>query len=241
MEKNKFITDLKNAFDSNGYGELLDEKRAERLFRLADLLTETNKSFNLTAITEPNEIILKHFVDCATAVKYIPYGAKIIDVGCGAGFPSLPIAVLRDDVIVTALDSTEKKTVFISNAAKYIEIENIKSVAGRAEDVVKSHREEYDVAISRAVARLNILGELCIPFVKLGGRFIAMKSSKADEEHSEAIAGINKLGCVYESGETTVLSFDGQSIERENLVYKKSAHTPNEYPRNYGRIIKKPL
>ncbi len=241
MDKTEFINNLKEAFSNNGFEGYLDEFKAEQLFRLYNILIESNKTFNLTAITEPNEVILKHFLDCATIIKHLPTGARIIDIGCGAGFPSLPIAILRDDVSVTSLDSTAKKTAFIENTANQLRLNNIKTVTGRAEEMVKEHRECFDVAISRAVARLNILDELCIPFVNIKGLFIAMKSTKGEDEHREAISGINKLGCAHELTEKIRLSYAGQEIERENYIYRKAARTPLEYPRNYGRIAKKPL
>lgn len=241
MNENQFVSTLFEAFKSNGLGDKLDENKAKKLFGFAEILIEANKSFNLTAITEENEIILKHFADCATVIDHIPSGASIIDVGCGAGFPSIPIAILREDVKATALDSTAKRIGFINDVAKELSLSNIIGIAARAEDFAKNNREKFDVSISRAVARLNILSELCIPLTKLGGKFIAMKSSKGDEEFAEAKKGIEILGGALANQQSTPLSLGDISIEREIFVFEKKGKTPPQYPRNYSQISKKPL
>ena len=241
MNKKQFSETLFEAFNSNGLGDKLDEKKAEKLFQFAQILVETNKSFNLTAITEENDIILKHFADCATALDHLPNGASIIDVGCGAGFPSIPIAILREDVNVTALDSTAKRIGFINDVTKELSLNNICGVAGRAEDFAKTKRENFDVSISRAVARLNILSELCLPLTKIGGKFIAMKSSKGEEELSESKKGIGLLGGRLSEKQIIELSLNTMKIEREIYVFEKASKTPIQYPRNYSQISKKPL
>ena len=241
MNISEYTETIINAFNQNGLGALINEEKAKKLYDFSNLLVETNKTFNLTAITDEKEIILKHFVDCAAALKYIPQGSTLVDVGCGAGFPSLPIAILRDDVRVTALDSTAKKINFINSAAEKLLITNILAVAGRAEDFAKSNRESFDVSISRAVARLNILDELCLPLTKIGGRFIAMKSSKGEEEYADALQGISKLGGALIEKEKIALLFDDLSVDREIFVFSKANKTPSIYPRNYSQIAKKPL
>lgn len=241
MEYREYKDLLFKAFKENGCAELLNETNAEKLYKLSCILVETNKSFNLTAITEEKEVILKHFVDCASIIKHIPAGASLIDVGCGAGFPSLPVAILRDDISVTSLDSTTKKIDFINKTAKELSLNNIQAVSARAEDFAKTNRERFDVATSRAVARLNILDELCLPLVKVGGLFIAMKSSRGEIELSEAKAGIERLGAKFDTVEKETLNFEGMSIERETYIFKKTRQTPPQYPRNYSQITKKPL
>jgi 16S rRNA (guanine527-N7)-methyltransferase len=241
MERNEFISILKRAFETNGSGEFLNDESAEKLYLFAKKLVETNKLFNLTAITDEKEIILKHFVDCASILKLIPNNSTLIDVGCGAGFPSLPIAILRKDVKVTSLDSTTKKIDFINRTATELSLSNIKAVSARAEDFAKTNREKYDVAVSRAVARLNILDELSLPLVKVGGIFIAMKSSQGKVELEEAKKGIMTLGAEEESVKISVLSLDELSIDRETYVFRKRSSTPMQYPRNYSQISKKPL
>ena len=241
MNEKEFSDILLKAFNDNGLHNHINYISAKKLYQFSKILVETNKTFNLTSITEEKEIILKHFVDCARVLEHIPSNTSLIDVGCGAGFPSLPIAILRDDVKVTSLDSTAKKIGFINSVAKELSLENIVGVAMRAEEFAKANREKYDVSISRAVARLNILDELCIPLTKNGGLFIAMKSNKGEEEYNEASNGIYKLGASLEKQEKTNLSLDDQTIEREIYVFKKIKQTPPQYPRNYSQIIKKPL
>lgn len=231
---------LKQAFEENSLSSLLTDEKAVKLVSFANLLTETNKTTNLTAITDYNEIILKHFIDCASVAHYIPNSAKIIDVGCGAGFPTIPLAILREDIEITPLDSTGKKIDFVKHAANEFELANVFPICARAEEMPQK-REQFDVCVSRAVARLNILSELCIPFVKLGGIFIAMKSSKGNEEHDEAQSGINKLGCTLLSSHKDKFNYLESEIERELYIYKKIQSTPAQYPRKYAQILKKPL
>lgn len=241
MTNKEYKASLTRAFQDNGLGELLDNNKIERLRFLSNLLTDTSKQYNLTAITNENDIILKHFVDCASIVRYLPVGSCVIDVGCGAGFPSLPVAILRDDIVVTALDSTQKKISFVSMAAGELKLENVKAVCDRAESFAKNGREHFDICTSRAVARLNALAELCLPLVKIGGTFVAMKSSRGQEELAEAMGGIKKLGGSLKESCKQTFSHDGESIERELLVFYKKNHTPNAYPRAYAQILKKPL
>ena len=241
MEYREYKELLTKAFEENGIKDLLSANNAEKLHTFSRILVETNKTFNLTAITDEKEVIYKHFLDCASIAKYIPKGASLIDVGCGAGFPSLPIAILRSDINVTSIDSTTKKVDFINRTAKELSLGNITAISSRAEDFAKNNREKVDVATSRAVARLNILDELCIPLVKVGGTFIAMKSSRGEIELSEARQGIDKLGASLEETIKATLTFDEMSIERETYIFKKLRTTPTQYPRNYSQIAKKPL
>ncbi len=241
MEKNKFIEILLEAFAQNGLGDIITDESAEKFYQFSNLLKEANNRFNLTAITDDEGIILKHFIDCATVTKHIPSDSKIIDVGCGAGFPSIPIAILRQDVFVTSLDSTAKKVNFINETAMKLGIGNISAITSRAEDHAKGRREYYDLAISRAVARLNILDELCLPLVKINGLFIGMKSSKGEEEYAEAKKGIETLGAKLVERNKLSLKYNESEIEREIFVFKKTKPTPAQYPRNYSQISRKPL
>lgn len=241
MEKNIFIECLFEAFKENDLENAICAESAEKLYQISLALKDANEKFNLTAILDDEGIILKHFVDCASSIKYIPSNANIIDVGCGAGFPSFPIAILRPDVKVTSLDSTAKKINFINKTARELNLSNIQAVTSRAENYAKENRENFDVAISRAVARLNVLNELCLPLVKKDGVFIAMKASKGDEEYLEAKNGIEILGAKLERKLKIELSFREASIEREIFIFKKIKATPTQYPRNYSQISKKPL
>ncbi len=241
MEKKEFILNLKSAFAQNGLSDLLGDDSAEKLYLFSQTLIETNKLYNLTAITDEKQIILKHFVDCASVCKYIPLASAVIDIGCGAGFPTLPLAILRNDIKIVALDSTEKKVKFIKKTADDLLLKNVYPISARAEDFVKQNREKFDVAVSRAVARLNVLDELCLPFVKTGGTFVAMKSSRGYEEYEEAATGINILGGSLKLHDCIELSYNESSIEREIYVFEKMRPTPFQYPRNYSQISRKPL
>lgn len=241
MEYESFSVKIRLAFEQNGFSDLIDDSKIGKLFDFSCLLIETNKVHNLTAIIYEDGIILKHLLDSASICEFIPPNSSLIDVGCGAGFPSIPVAILREDVRIVSIDSTEKKIRFIDNACKELNIGNIYPVAGRAEDFAKQARESFDIATSRAVARLNILDELCLPFVKVGGKFISMKSSRGEEEFAEAQSGILKLGGGRFDRVCRTLTFNGDAIEREIYIFSKDKPTPAQYPRNYSQIAKRPL
>lgn len=212
---------------------------AEKFRILANHLVLTNEKYNLTAITDDEGVILRHFADSLTAVKHIPKGAKVIDVGAGGGFPSLPIAIVRDDLKITSLDSTAKKLEFIKEAAELLSLDNITTVAARAEEVGREElRESFDVSISRAVARLSILSELCLPLTRVGGLFIAMKGADSQNELDEAEKGIKILGGELQYKEGFTLSDAG---ERCIIVCRKNSSTQAKYPRAYAKIKKSPL
>ena len=218
------------------------EEAAKRLFTHLCELSEKGKLFNLTAITDLSDALNKHVVDSlftAAAVKELSPGtnASLIDVGSGGGFPAIPIAVACPAIDVTALDSTAKKCEFISDTAALCGV-SVKTVPERAEDAASHLRETFDFATARAVARLNVLVELCAPFVKVGGYFLAMKGSAAEEEMLEAEAGTKKLGISFERAVKYVIPDGG---ERSILIYKKTSPTPAAYPRRFAQIKKKPL
>ncbi len=238
---NTFNEKLVEAFEMNGLGELLNPEAAAKLEKLAKLLVDTNKITNLTAITDDDGIILKHFVDCASVVPLIPKGAKVIDVGCGGGFPSLPIGILRDDISVKSLDSTGKKIDFVKCAIGELDLTKSSAVCARAEEFAADENENFDCCVSRAVARLNVLSELCLPLVRVGGLFVAMKADKGQDELDESRLGIAKLGGVVENVVKCRLAYNNDEISRELIVIKKIKETPKEYPRKYSQILKKPL
>ena len=241
MDKTQYISTLVAAFEQNGLGDLLTDHTTEKLYSFSNMLIETNKITNLTAITDEKGIILKHFVDCASISRYIPRGARIIDVGCGAGFPSLPLAIILPDISVVSLDSTGKKIEFVSKTAQALGLNNLTAICARAEEFATDNRESFDLCTSRAVARLNILAELCLPLVKVGGLFVAMKSNKGAEEYSEAQSGIKKLGATLERSNEEAFSLDGDTITRETYIFKKTTPSPKEFPRKYAQILKTPL
>ncbi len=223
----------------NGLSDFASGEYAEEFEILYKMLVETNEKFNLTAITDQREVILRHFADSLTAAKLIGGAKSVLDVGCGGGFPVLPLAIARPDVFFTALDSTAKKLTFVERVAYELALP-VHTLAARAEEigVDPAHREGYDLVISRAVARMNILCELCLPFVRVGGQFIAMKGSDGMSELDEARSAIEKLGGKVRSTHPLTL---GDAGGRVLIEIEKIAPTPKNYPRQFGRIKKKPL
>ncbi len=220
------------------------EEQIKKLFELTEIMLSVNAHMNLTAITDPEQIILKHYVDSAGISKYIAEGSKIIDVGCGAGFPSLPLAILRNDIQIISLDSTAKRINYILNTAKELSVDNISGVAARAEDYIKEKdiRESFDISTARAVADLPVLSELCIPYVKIGGCFIAMKAAKGDEEFLRAKNALKLCGATDTQIIQADLTPDGTTFEKRRIILaKKLVCTPKIYPRNFSQISKKPL
>ncbi len=231
---------IKVALKDNGVS--VNNPQAKLLSDYLTELLETNKTTNLTAIKDPDEAIIKHIADCAVCINDIPRGADLLDVGSGAGLPAFPFAILRPDISVTALDSTGKKIEFIRSTAEKLGIKNLKTVSARAETLAnnRSYRQRYTVVSARAVARLNVLSELCLPFLKVGGVFLSMKSRLADEELSEALSGIGTLGGKPREVKKFTL-VGGENEERCLIIIDKRRDTPPQFPRAYARISSKPL
>ena len=205
------------------------------------ILIDYNTKVNLTSIINKEDVYLKHFYDSLSLLlEYdLKEGATLVDVGAGAGFPSVPLKIVRPDLSITIVDSLGKRIEFLNYLFESLKLKGIKAVNYRAEDYAKDHRESFDYVTARAVARLNILSELCVPLVKVHVEFIAMKSLNVDEELSEAKNAIEILGCQLKNKFEFDLPQDGG--RRTILIYKKTIKTPNKYPRNYGQIKKKPL
>ena len=218
----------------------LDDNEIENFFIYKKLLKEWNEKINLTAITEDNEIILKHFIDSLTIEKYIPENASVIDVGTGAGFPGIPLKIVRGDVKLTLLDSLKKRLFFLEDVKEKIKLNNVYMVHGRAEDIGNNneYREKYDISTARAVANLKVLAEYCLPFVKVGGYFICMKGNSI-EEVEEARNAIKKLGGIIEKIEK--INLPDSDIERNIIIIRKIKNTPKEYPRKAGIPTKNPI
>lgn len=227
---------IRKVFAECGMPQYAEGEKGEKFAVLFDELVAFNNVTNLTAITECEEVALRHFADSLTAAGKIPTGATVIDVGCGGGFPTLPLAIARPDLAITALDSTAKKLVFVENMARKLSL-NVKTLAARAEEIPEC-REIFDIATSRAVARMNLLTELCLPLVKVGGKFVAMKGASGQEELAEAEGGITKLGGAVTGVDAFTLLSAG---ERVIITVDKVAPTPPAYPRPWGKIKKKPL
>lgn len=219
----------------------VDNDAFARLDKFAEMLIETNKSFNLTAIKEPDDVTVKHFADCLAIFKYvdIPENAKIIDVGTGAGFPGLVLKLARPDIKMTFLDSTRKKLGFIENVLNKCGVEG-EILHMRAEEAAQltKYREQFDFATARAVAALPVLSEYCLPFVKQNGSFISMKSAESNEEIGEAKKAIGILGGKIEED----IVFDlVENMPRRIIKIKKNSQTPTKYPRPSAQIAKKLL
>ena len=201
-----------------------------------------NERVNLTAITDERDVVIKHFIDSLTLVKYLPISAKsMIDVGTGAGFPGIPVKMIRGDLSLTLLDSLEKRVRFLNEVILESSLTDVSVIHGRAEDLARNplHRESYDVGTARAVASLSVLSEYILPFVKLGGVFAAMKGSEIQKELNEATKAISVLGGKVESVEKFSLPFE--NIERHIILIKKIRQTPTQYPRKSGKPTKSPI
>ena len=243
VDKNAFISTLSGVFAKNSLSSLLSRERAETLYTLTEHMLATNEQFNLTAITEPNRIILSHYADCAAAARVLPKGAKILDIGCGAGFPTLPIAILRPDVSVFAIDSTAKKLNYVADTARMLGLENVSAEVMRAEDGARRAdlRERFDIVTARAVSEMRILAELALPYVKIGGTFLAMKGKNAQTELQAAKRAIAILGGKLEKTEEITLTDGVETLSHPLIYVKKVSKTPDTYPRAYAQIQKKPL
>ncbi|MGN1310700.1 MAG: 16S rRNA (guanine(527)-N(7))-methyltransferase RsmG [Clostridia bacterium] len=219
----------------------LSDEKLKKFFNFMNLLLEKNKVMNLTGITEPKEVILKHFIDSLTILKYINEKGSVIDVGTGAGFPGIPLKIVEDSLEITLLDSLNKRINFLNEVIENISLDKTKTIHGRAEDFGQdaAYRENYDVAVSRAVAPLNILLEYMLPFVKVGGKCICMKGSNCDEEIEKAKNAIEKLGGKIEKIEK--FNLPNSDNNRTILVMKKTKKTSVQYPRKAGIPTKNPL
>lgn len=216
----------------------LSETQREQFEAYAHFLIEQNKVMNLTAITEYDEIFEKHFVDSLLINEYLDGFQTFCDVGSGAGFPGMVLAIKNPDISFTLVEPTLKKCHFLNDVIDLLKLNNVEIVNKRAEDYVKTHREHFDVVSARAVAQLNILSELCLPLVRVDGIFIAMKGQKGEQELEEAQNALSTLGGEVLESKMSMLSDDSL---RYNIVIKKVKKSPVKYPRNYGQIKKNPL
>ena len=223
------------------FGLTLDHTAIERLNTYGNMLVEWNEKMNLTAITEPEEVLYKHFLDCLLFFKNVdvPQNAKVIDVGTGAGFPGLVLKIARPDIELTLMDGLNKRLTFLNAVLAELNL-NAKTVHMRAEDGGKNkeYREKYDIACARAVANLPVLCEYCIPFVKVGGQFVAMKGSAANEELKAADNAYKILGC---EKPTIICENLRENESRAFIIAKKKSQTPPKYPRANGKISKSAL
>ena len=216
----------------------LDTAATDKLARYAELLLEKNKVMNLTAITAPRDVATLHLLDCAALAAQLDLsGKRVIDVGTGAGFPGMVLAILTPDARFTLLDSLGKRVDFLKEVQTDLALKNVTCVHARAEEFAAQHREQFDLAASRAVAQLNVLCEL--PLVKVGGQFAAMKSVSTDEEIRQAHSAIAQLGGQL-SGVTDYTVPETDVVHRIVSI-EKTQHTPKQFPRAFARIKKAPL
>ena len=220
--------------------ELTDEMQ-QQFEDYMNLLLEWNEKINLTAITEEDEIILKHFVDSLTISKYIKEGKSIVDVGTGAGFPGVPLKIVRKDLKVTLVDSLNKRILFLNDVIEKLRLKEIETLHYRAEEFGqnKKYRESFDIATSRAVANLSTLVEYLLPLVKVGGICVCMKGSEIKEELENSKKAIEILGGEVEQVEEFYLP--GTDIKRSIVMIKKISSTPKKYPRKPGTPAKEPI
>ena len=219
----------------------ITDKQVEKFFSYMNLLIEWNKKINLTTIIEPKEIIIKHFVDCGTILKYLKDGENIIDIGTGAGFPGIPIKILNENLNVTLVDSLNKRINFLNEVCIALDLENIELIHSRAEDLAKnkSYRENFDKSVSRAVANLTTLAEYDLPFIKKGGQMIAMKGVEIEKELQNAEKAINILGGkIIEVNKFTLIDTDNK---RSIVLIDKVKPTPKQFPRKAGKPLKEPI
>lgn len=220
----------------------LSEEQQRQFQTYYQMLVEWNEKINLTSITEEHEVYLKHFYDSIAPSFYTDLTKEltICDIGAGAGFPSIPLKIIYPNLKVTIVDSLNKRIKFLNQLAEALDLENVNFVHDRAETFGKGvYRESYDIVTARAVARLSVLSELCLPLVKKGGQFIALKSSKGEEELEEARFGLGILGGKVR--ETISYELPEEAGERQMILIDKRSQTPKKYPRKPGTPNKSPL
>lgn len=240
MERNnlQFVTDLQE------WGLELSELQTTQLEQYYEMLVEKNKVMNLTAITEYDDVLKKHFLDSLALNQLVKLQGKkyrVLDMGTGAGFPGLPLKIMFPELEVTLMDSLNKRIVFLQDVIEKLGLTGIKAVHGRAEEAAlkPEYREKFDFCVSRAVARLVSLSEFCIPFVKQGGFFIPYKSGEVEEEVNEAKHAVRELGAEYRK--TYFYTLPNSDIERTLIYIEKVKTTPKKYPRAGGKPLKQPL
>jgi 16S rRNA (guanine527-N7)-methyltransferase len=224
----------------------LNDRQISRFLTYYEMLIEKNKVMNLTAITEFDEVIEKHFLDSLSICKVYdlskinqPDDFMILDMGTGAGFPGIPLKIAFPNIKIVLADSLNKRIVFLQDVIQVLELDGIEAVHGRAEEMAKNkkYREQFDLSVSRAVANLSSLSEYCLPFVKTGGKFISYKSGEIEEEVDQAKGAIKKLGGLIED----VYKFNLNEQKRSFVVIRKEKKTPGVYPRKAGMPTKEPL
>ena len=227
---------------SKTVGAQINHEKCQQFLKYEELLLEWNQKINLTAITDEEGIVIKHFIDSLSVNGLVTNGVRsLIDVGTGAGFPGIPLKIVREDLSVTLLDSLDKRVKFLNEVISQLTLKDIRAIHGRAEDfgILPEFREKFDYAVARAVADLSVLCEYCLPFVKVGGTFIAMKGPLVEEEYEESRKAILLLGGELAKTEKIFLPYSNH--ERTVIVIRKYRHTPPGYPRKSGKPTKSPI
>lgn len=247
MTKADFFEHYKQVFFENGLDFYTSEAYSEHFFAFCNILLETNKVMNLTALRDEQSVISRHFADCLLAAKHLPDTGRLLDVGSGGGMPALPFAIAKPRLSITALDATAKKTAFIARTAEELSLRNVGILTGRAEELGASpvYREKFDIVTARAVAELRILMEWCVPFLKVGGTFLALKGKNGEKELVDAENAAKVLGLTLVSDEKMILHEPNGEASEENerhiLVFRKTKKTEPKYPRRNALITKSPL
>lgn len=239
MNKQEFIKEI--IAQAGEINVVLSKNQAEQFYNYMNILIDWNEKINLTAITEPKEIIQKHFIDSLTISKHIKENTEIIDVGTGAGFPGIPIKIANNNTKITLLDSLNKRLIYLNELIQELDLKNIHTIHYRAEEAGQNlaYREQFDVAVSRAVAPLNILVEYLLPFVKVNGICICMKGNNIKEEMDSSKSAIKTLGGKIEKIEEFKLP--SSDINRNIIIIRKIKETPKKYPRKPGTPSKDPI
>ena len=219
----------------------LDEEQIKKFYIYMNLLIDWNEKINLTSIIKPEEMILKHFIDCLTIAKYIEENSELMDMGTGAGFPGIPLKIYRDDLKIVLADSLNKRLNFLNEVIDTLKLDSIETIHTRAEELGKNkkYREQFDIATSRAVANLATLSEYLLPFVKVGGKCICMKGPDIDEEINIAEKAITILGGKIVKKD--VFNLPQSDLGRSIVIIKKVKDTPGKFPRKPGTPAKEPI
>lgn len=237
MEFNEFSNEIK--VKMNNINIKINETQIEQFYNYMNLLIEWNEKINLTAITDPKEIIVKHFVDCATIVNEV--NGRVLDIGTGAGFPGIPLKILNPTLDITLVDSLNKRVNFLNKVIEELKLDKIEAIHSRAEELGKNikYREKFDVVASRAVAQINILAEYTLPFCKKGGKCIFMKGANVEQELKNGEKSIKILGGKIEK--INELFLENNDNNRKIIIIDKLNSTPIKYPRKPGTPTKEPI
>lgn len=243
MDLASFSAVFRTVLAANGVDTPLTDKQTRQFYDLTKRLLTVNQTMNLTAIRDEAGVMLYHFADSLTLLPHLPAAGTVLDVGCGGGFPSLPLAICRPDLSFTGLDSTEKKVRYVTETATVLGLTDYRALSGRAEELAHGPlRETFAVVTARAVADLPVLTELCLPFLAVGGTFLAMKGARGAAELDAAGSAVEKLGGRVAAAHDLLLHTPDGAVEKRLIVeIKKVQPTPAAYPRPFAKIQKKPL